>query len=1057
MLRKSKILSLLLCFCLLFEQSGFAQMAGALSISGHISAFGNSFVQDKFRPLHLRSLGYDNNQNNLRLLIDKGDLKNPKQSELESTAKILLNYFFVGIILPNDAFWVNLKPDSENNIIDPDLATTDVGKILLEADLQLKKDTAKFTSPETPQGKEYWDKLYQKAGELLGYENISIPTLTRPWIVPGEIIIRETKDNAYIYKATLKVMLEQDYLKDSATYKFDDPRLKILNEYSSQLVRDLIIPKLTKEINISERYAPLRQVYYSLILAQWFKSRFYGKGGSYSQLIDRKNLQGLTSKISWSKTTYFQAYQKSFKDGEYKIQQPVYTPYGQMVRSYFSGGFVCNVSIPAVPAPGVATERTEGPTKVTVISGGTGHITLPQTDTVIVALAVGGNTIDPSNTQLTIQEGAPSLPDLAAGGLQLEAFSVPSITQAQLDDFSYPPDIADEGQILFELENNHNISPVRKVALLKKLDDIHSQEKRNVSFGSDFVIAGDNLGGVDGKAHEDYHREGEFAEVISQIADEIGATLRSDLRFDLRSVVENSPGKRIATSHGEIYLTEDGVLVIGDSRFQRDHAGRGELAVYARSRAKVQHELSELRGWIQFAVKKGLAREHQILNRQVDLGQILRNYMNGSSENLTPAQLASRRQQVLLQRDQLHQEGLEAEREVQQGQSLEHKKFAIIIYADRSTDWNGALENLVELREELEARGYTVRPTRVDSVESLIEKVEFYSAERAPDLLIIGAHGTQESMHLGNGYDGVLTLRSMNKLSRIRSKLANGGTIVLISCSTARGEAFENNMANAFSENFPQAEHIFAPRVSSAPRFIFDTKNEVSGIDYQNRELGPVSSVNFITGKTNLTEIGYDAVAAKRISRLVVETLDQADMDFIISSNEIPFVSTSSSTEKIKVEEIVDSMNPVLSLPLAPVSLDRKGGIDFRTLPIVNQQINMGALKLSSKDLKRLNNVNLDSEWVQIQNMVNAGIIPSNERIKEYVLASCLRQNLGNQINKVLGCIADIMRMEEDRVLDSEPGLKNMLVLLESCQPANRVVNDLSNISFTPEEPELVI
>ncbi|MCX5699928.1 MAG: hypothetical protein NTZ63_00035 [Candidatus Omnitrophica bacterium] len=40
----------------------------------------------------------------------------------------------------------------------------------------------------------------------------------------------------------------------------------------------------------------------------------------------------------WSKTTYFQQYQKSFKEGEYNFKTPVSTPYGQVIRSYFSGG-----------------------------------------------------------------------------------------------------------------------------------------------------------------------------------------------------------------------------------------------------------------------------------------------------------------------------------------------------------------------------------------------------------------------------------------------------------------------------------------------------------------------------------------------------------------------------------------------------------------------------------------------------------------------------------------------------------------------------------------------
>lgn len=348
----TKLISLLLCFLLICQQSGFAQVAGQLDISGYIGGLRNSLFPDKFRPLHLRYLNYNPELNNFRLLLDKGDIKDLKNSFVESSSKTLLSYFFVGISLPNEAFWVNLRPDTEDKIIDNDLGKTDVGKILLEADLQLKKDTAQFTSPETSEGREYWDKLYKKAGEIFGSSNITIPTLTRPWIVPDEIIIRETKDSAYVYKATLKVMLEQDYLKDSATYDFKDERFKELNEYSAGLIRELIIPKLNKEINSSKRYAALRQVFYSLILAQWFKARFSGKSGLYCWLIDKRNLEGLTSKEKWSKNTIFQEYKKSFQQGEYNIKEPVSTSSGQTIRSYFSGGIVPVISMPPMPGPG---------------------------------------------------------------------------------------------------------------------------------------------------------------------------------------------------------------------------------------------------------------------------------------------------------------------------------------------------------------------------------------------------------------------------------------------------------------------------------------------------------------------------------------------------------------------------------------------------------------------------------------------------------------------------------------------------------------------------------
>ncbi|MDO8662894.1 MAG: hypothetical protein Q7K98_06725 [Candidatus Omnitrophota bacterium] len=394
-----KIIAIFLCILLAIQQSGFAQVAVELNIAARLTALHNSFGVDKFRPLHLRYLQYLPENNSFKLYLDKGD-QFPKSEQkkgtvpvfwglspfstesLEVSTKTLLNYFFIGLTLPNDSFWVNLRPDAQDNIIDDYLAKTDVGKIMLEADLQLKKDTALATSPETPEGRDYWNKLYAKAGELFGSENITIPTLTRPWIVPDEIIIRETKDapSAYIYKATLKVMLESDYLssvsrghfpsglsenaqKESvpyAQYQFKDERLKQLNEYSSQLIRELIIPKLTKDINISKRYAPLRQVYYSLILAQWFKARHTLKVGdifrqgdngtlkrkvSPDARINSRNLTNLISQQPWSKTTYFQAYQKSFKDGEYNIKEPVYTPTGQVIRSYFSGGenFAINI------------------------------------------------------------------------------------------------------------------------------------------------------------------------------------------------------------------------------------------------------------------------------------------------------------------------------------------------------------------------------------------------------------------------------------------------------------------------------------------------------------------------------------------------------------------------------------------------------------------------------------------------------------------------------------------------------------------------------------------
>src|SRR3989339_406252 len=376
MLRKLISLTLTLSFGL--QQTVFASTelsrsayTATLNLSNYLNSGASLTVIDRFRPINLRYFSYQPKTNDFQILLDKGDYQEPSLhlrgaggvDVLKREASILLDYFKIGLSLPNDKFWVNLRPDSQDEIIDEELAKTDLGKVMLEADLKLKQDTALFTSPKTPQGKEYWNKLYQKAGELFGTENITIPTLTRPWIVPGEIILRESSDNnskasqgAYIYKANLKVMLEEDYLKNSnqkpvtsnQIYSFNDPRLKELNQYSTQLIRELILPKLTQKVNSSKDYANLRQVYFSLILARWFKETYKGRfsGGNsllertvpMTKLIDSGDLTNLTSQQAWDKTTYFNAYQKSFQEGEYNLSEPVYTPTGQVIRRYMSGG-----------------------------------------------------------------------------------------------------------------------------------------------------------------------------------------------------------------------------------------------------------------------------------------------------------------------------------------------------------------------------------------------------------------------------------------------------------------------------------------------------------------------------------------------------------------------------------------------------------------------------------------------------------------------------------------------------------------------------------------------
>ncbi|MBU1125730.1 MAG: hypothetical protein KKC84_06870, partial [Candidatus Omnitrophica bacterium] len=127
-----------------------AQVIAEFDLSSHFAALGAGLPKETFRPLHLRSLQFDPSRADYYLILDRGDyLKNlfPQTgvghfpSELQSNnfkesvsltaeTRTLLNYFLIGLTLPNKSFWVNLRPDSAREIIDPYLEQTDVGKIL---------------------------------------------------------------------------------------------------------------------------------------------------------------------------------------------------------------------------------------------------------------------------------------------------------------------------------------------------------------------------------------------------------------------------------------------------------------------------------------------------------------------------------------------------------------------------------------------------------------------------------------------------------------------------------------------------------------------------------------------------------------------------------------------------------------------------------------------------------------------------------------------------------------------------------------------------------------
>jgi len=267
---------------------------------------------------------------------------NDKKVDFNDAVDLSLNSFFVGLAVPEYDFWVNLKPDEPDRIVEEELGKTDVGRILLEADFQLKKDAARFTNPKTSEvGEEYWDSLYEKAEAVtpIGI-GIRIPVKTRLWIVPDKVLVHEDENGIYLDDCTLKVCLESEYLHKSGSLSttWVAPWVRDVNKYSEELEKELILPKLNHEVNYGDEYADLRAVYHSLILAQWYKDKYGYYNSIFYNLIDTSNVTGLESKQDWNATALWEEYVHSVEEGEYNFWETTTEGMWEVKRYYFSGG-----------------------------------------------------------------------------------------------------------------------------------------------------------------------------------------------------------------------------------------------------------------------------------------------------------------------------------------------------------------------------------------------------------------------------------------------------------------------------------------------------------------------------------------------------------------------------------------------------------------------------------------------------------------------------------------------------------------------------------------------
>ncbi len=282
-------------------------------------------------------------------------------TEFKSESEKLIKYFLASLTIKEDDLWVNLSPYEKDRMIPAELGKTELGRDMLAQDYILKQLTASLIYPEKQLGKEFWDKVYTKAQQMFGTSDVSVNTFNKVWIVADKAKVLERNNAAYIVGAHLKVMLEEDYvalnkrgqnkrgqLNSTVPISSIDKLSPSVNSLGSQIVREIIIPELDKEVNQGQNFAPLRQMFYSMILASWYKLAL--KDALLNQVYANKGkIKGVETQnfVSLQPKNIYQMYLQAYKKGVFnyiKEESIIASPKGEAIpastipRKYFSGG-----------------------------------------------------------------------------------------------------------------------------------------------------------------------------------------------------------------------------------------------------------------------------------------------------------------------------------------------------------------------------------------------------------------------------------------------------------------------------------------------------------------------------------------------------------------------------------------------------------------------------------------------------------------------------------------------------------------------------------------------
>jgi len=129
--------------------------------------------------------------------------------------------------------------------------------------------------------------------------------------------------------------------KDLGMDKIQNKDAKDMANVSSQVVREVLIPEIEKEVNEGKNFANLRQIYNSMILAVWYKQAL--KESLLGQVYaDKNKVKGVDVQDKTVVDQIYNQYLDAFKKGAFnfiRVERDMNTN-KNVPRKYFSGGAV---------------------------------------------------------------------------------------------------------------------------------------------------------------------------------------------------------------------------------------------------------------------------------------------------------------------------------------------------------------------------------------------------------------------------------------------------------------------------------------------------------------------------------------------------------------------------------------------------------------------------------------------------------------------------------------------------------------------------------------------